>query len=51
MINLEKGQRISMDKAYFVGIRTSKLLAIEIAYEILGSAATKPAAIYFVSFF
>ena len=25
-------------------IRTSKLLAIEIAYEILGSAATKPAA-------
>ena len=33
-----------VEPLYFVGIRTSKLLAIEIAYEILGSAATKPAA-------
>ena len=33
-----------IEPLYFVGIRTSKLLAIEIAYEILGSAATKPAA-------
>ena len=33
-----------IEPLHFVGIRTSKLLAIEIAYEILGSAASKPAA-------
>ena len=32
-----------IEPLYFVCIRTSKLLAIEIAYEILGSTATKPA--------
>ena len=32
-----------VEPLYFVGIRTGKLLAIEIAYEILGSTATKPA--------
>ena len=32
-----------IEPLYFVGIRTGKLLAIEITYKILGSTATKPA--------
>ena len=32
-----------IEPLHIVGIRTSKLLAIEIAYEILGCTATKPA--------
>ena len=33
-----------VEPLHIVGIRTGEVLAIEIAYEILGSTATKPAA-------
>ena len=33
-----------VEPLHIVGIRTGEVLAVEIAYEILGSAATKPAA-------